>query len=426
MKKRTYWHKLDNAAKIFPAVSTDKRSNVFRLSFYLDHEIDVKLLETATTKTLERFQIFATELKNGFFWNYFSENTRPFVVYEEPSIVCAYFKASQSNSYLFKLYVLNNKISLETSHALTDGTGALEFLKSITYKYLQLKGIHFEHEGLILGEIPISNKENEDVFNKNYHKNDKLKLTENKAYHIKGEKFKDHWNLVIKYQFNKDQLLKMIKEKYDVTVTQYFSAVLAYAIYLEGVDVDISKRPIKVSIPVNLRPYFSSHTMRNFSLFIKTSFDTYNKSWTFKEMINHTKQEFTEQLNKDILHKHLSSNVSLEKNIFVRILPLVLKTLVFKIGYKMIGSNVHTTSLSNLGVLKLPTEMNKYILDCEFITAGLGLTGSIVSYQDHINLIYTSVFKDTSILQKMADIFKQDGLDIILDTNYQEVYDEIL
>ena len=58
MKKKIYWHRLDNAAKIFPAVSTDKRSNVFRLSFYLDHDVDQDLLKEAAHKSLERFQIF--------------------------------------------------------------------------------------------------------------------------------------------------------------------------------------------------------------------------------------------------------------------------------------------------------------------------------------------------------------------------------
>ncbi|HCZ24597.1 MAG TPA: alcohol acetyltransferase, partial [Acholeplasmataceae bacterium] len=56
MKKQKYWYKLDNAGKIFPAVSQDERSNVFRLSFYLDETIDSTLLEEAVNKVLPRFE----------------------------------------------------------------------------------------------------------------------------------------------------------------------------------------------------------------------------------------------------------------------------------------------------------------------------------------------------------------------------------
>lgn len=426
MKKKIYWHRLDNAAKIFPAVSTDKRSNVFRLSFYLDHDVDQDLLKEAAHKSLERFQIFSTELKSGLFWHYFAENHKPLIIEEEPAIVCKYFKGTMSNGYLFKLYTLKNKVTLETFHSLTDGSGGLEFLKSILYKYFKLKDETINHEGLILSEIPVSNKENEDVFNKRYDKKKRKKLTEEKAFHIKGEKFKDHWNLVLKYTFQKDQLIKMVKEKYQITITQYFNAILAYAIYLEGVDVDESKKPIKVFIPVNLRPFFNTQTMRNFSLFIRTTFHTKDRTWTFDEMIDHIKNEYHEQLNKDDLHTRLSANVSLEKNIFIRVLPLFIKMFAFKIGYHMVGSSIHTTSLSNLGIVKLPQCMQAHILDCDFITAGSGLTGSVITYKTQVNLIYTSVFKDTSILQKMAELFKADGLNVIIDTNYQEGYDEIL
>ena len=71
MKKRKYWYRLDNAAKIFPAVSKDDRSNVFRLSFYLDETVDSDILEQAVNKILPRFETFAVQMKNGLFWNYF-------------------------------------------------------------------------------------------------------------------------------------------------------------------------------------------------------------------------------------------------------------------------------------------------------------------------------------------------------------------
>ena len=57
MQKTTYWHKLDNAAKVFPAISKKDRSNVFRLSFYLNDEINPTILNEAINLSLKRFQV---------------------------------------------------------------------------------------------------------------------------------------------------------------------------------------------------------------------------------------------------------------------------------------------------------------------------------------------------------------------------------
>ncbi|MDY0278284.1 MAG: hypothetical protein RBQ97_09405, partial [Acholeplasma sp.] len=150
MRKTKYWHKLDNAAKVFPAVSKKNRSNVFRFSFYLTNTINPEVLSEAVNYTLMRFEVFNIQLRNGIFWNYFSENKNEFVVEPEPAQVCRFFKFSKNNGYLFKVYYLSNKITLETFHSLTDGSGALHFLKSIVYRYLRLMGHFFDHEGLIL------------------------------------------------------------------------------------------------------------------------------------------------------------------------------------------------------------------------------------------------------------------------------------
>ena len=178
MRNKSYWYQVDNAGKIFPAVSKSNRSNVFRLSFYIDEIVDEKILQIAVEQCLDRFETFAVQLKNGLFWNYLSDNVRPFKVEKESAEICKFFKFSKNNGYLFKVYYFENKITLETFHALTDGTGALTFLKSIVYKYFTLRGFNIDHENKILSELPYSKKESEDMFLKNYDKNNLKKLKE--------------------------------------------------------------------------------------------------------------------------------------------------------------------------------------------------------------------------------------------------------
>lgn len=426
MRKSKYWYKLDNAAKIFPAVSQDERSNVFRLSFYLDEIVDPDILEQAVNEILPRFETFSVTLKNGLFWNYFASNHRPFVVEPEVAQICKYFKPIQNNGYLFKVYYLDNKITLETFHALSDGSGALQFLKSITFTYFRLRGFDLSSEGKILSEKPYSKKESEDNFVSNYDKNNKLNLKEDKAYHITGESFSRHWVFLLKIKFDTTSFISMIKAKYQVTLTQYITALFAYSIYSESLDFVGKKKPIKALIPVNLRPYFDSVTLRNFSLYIKASYDANKPKWTFEEMLEVTKTQFKEQLDKDILHGRISALVGFEKNFLIRILPLALKTIAFKIGYNILGESISTVSFSNLGIVDLPDSLKSKVLDADFVNAGYGIAMTGISLHGKTNILLATPLKDLSIMSFFVQHLVSEGIDVTLDTNYREGYDEIL
>lgn len=426
MKKRKYWYKLDNAGKIFPAVSKDSRSNVFRLSFYLDDIVDPIILEDAVNKVLPRFETFAVQLKNGLFWNYFAANERRLIVEPESPILCKYFKAHKNNGFLFKVYYLQNKITLETFHAITDGSGAMHFLKSIVYQYYKILGIRIDHEGKILSELPYSKKESEDNFVSNYSKSKVKNLKEEKAYHLTGENFNNHWTLLVKVKLNSKEFIQMVKTKYQCTVTQYITAVLAYAIFKETNDFVGNKKPLKIFVPVNLRPYFNSVTLRNFSLYIKATYDASITDWTFEKMLEITKEQYIDQLDKDKLQQRISSLVHFEKNVFIRLLPLVLKTVAFKIGYNILGESISSCSISNLGVVDLPSDMTSKIKDVDFVNTGYGHTMTLISLGDYTNILMNSPFKDLSIINHIISMLKNDGQKIMIDTNYKEGYDEIL
>lgn len=425
MQKTKYWHRLDNAAKVFPAISRQSRSNVFRLSFYLDSKVNPDILNESVNHVLERFEVFNIQLKNGLFWNYFSENKNEFKVELEPSILCKHFKFSKNNGFLFKVYYLDNKVTLETFHSLTDGTGAMEFLKSIVYEYLILMGNHLDHNNMILSRKPFSNKENVDSFYENYDSKNKRVLKEEKAYHIKGEKFKDDWLLLFKIQTDVSQFLKMLKEKYDVTVTEYLTALIAYGIYDEGIDFKKNKKPIKMFIPVNLRPYFNSTSLRNFVLYIKSTYES-NKDWTFEEMLKTTKEQFDDQLEKEKLHQRLNSLVGLEKNIFVRFMPLFIKNFMFRVGYKMLGESINTSSISNLGKLNFPPDLERHLTEVEFVNTGHGINSTVISYKGILNFTLTSYIKDMSIIKTMIGQLRKDGIELTVDTNYRDDYNELL
>lgn len=426
LKKKKYWYKLDNAGKIFPAVSKDDRSNVFRLSFYLDEMVDPIILEEAVNKILPRFETFAVQLKNGLFWNYFAANPHEFKINIEPAQLCKYFKPMNNRGYLFKVYYLNNKITLETFHAITDGAGALHFFKSIVYHYFKLRGFNIDHEGKILSEKPYSRKESEDNFVSNYDKDKRRNLKEEKAYHIEGEHFSHHWFLFVKARVNTKALIELVKNKYHASITQFITALLAYSIFKETNDFIGNKKPLKIFVPVNLRPYFDSITLRNFSLYIKGTYDSNRTDWTFENMLELTKEQYVDQLDKDKLQSRISSLVGFEKNALLRIMPLFIKTIAFKIGYNILGESISSCSISNLGIVDLPTGFKDKITDVDFVNAAYGLSMTLISLEEHTNIIFSTPVKEMAIINHVISFLVKEGLDITIDTNFKEGYDEIL
>ena len=133
------WLKLDNAALIYPALLSKKIAPMFRLSVSLKENIDLNTLNMALINIMNRFPTFNFQLKEGLFWCYFDKiNNKPIITgdYNNP-LLRINFK--DNKYYMFRTRVYKNRIAVEIFHSLTDGTGGLTFLLTLTAEYLKLK-----------------------------------------------------------------------------------------------------------------------------------------------------------------------------------------------------------------------------------------------------------------------------------------------
>ena len=417
MSKRNHWLKIDNAGKIFPAVSNDSRSSTFRLSMYINENVDKDLLEKVVNNLLPRFDTFNVKLKRGLFWNYLATNNNHFKVEEETSIIGQY-KLKSTSLFCFRVLYFEKRITLETFHSLSDGTGAMEFLKSIVYEYLKEKGYELENEGKIYSEKIINPYEYNDAFTLNYDKNNRLSLKEETAYKLKGELYPNNFNRFIKVTVNMNEFMNLV-HKNNVSATQYLTALLLYSIYKNDPNAKRSKKPIKIFVPVNLRRFFEVNTLRNFALYIKVSINPLEKEYTFKDILNITIDHFNKQLNKEELLKRINANVYFEKNWLIRIMPLFIKNIGFKIGYFLAGSRVSTSYISNLGKIDAPSSMLNYVSDVDFVNAGENLYLTVASIKDRVNLIFSTRLVNSVIIYDFIKTLQKEGLDIVVHSNFQ-------
>lgn len=416
------WYRLDNAAKVFPSVSGRKRSNIFRLSITLKEEVDPVILQTALEVTINRFPSFKVKLKRGFFWFYFEENLEtPKVMPESPKI-CQNLNFRDQQKYLFRLAYYHHRISLEMFHALTDGSGALEFLKAIVYKYLLLMGKSVKPENVILTDIETRNEESQDSFIQNYSTKIKAIRKEKKALKLKGTRYQQDWITAVNGSCDIDKL-KEVSKHYGMTITEFISTCLNLAASKSINLFEDKNRPFQLFIPVNMRRFFPSKTLRNFSLYIRTSLFL-KDNMTFEEVGAIVKQDFANQLQKESLHQLLMANVKIEKNIVMRLVPLFLKEILLKIGYKAWGDSPNSICYSNLGICDLPKSMNEHIEEVIF-TNGATYTTPInigsISYGNKMVFSVASSMLERNIQRDFFRLLAEFGLDVTVETNELEV-----
>lgn len=417
------WYKLDNAAKIFPAISHNDSSNYFRLSAVLKEEVKPELLKEAVHTALTRFPMYSVRLKRGIFWYYFEHNDlQPLIRVESPQLFDT-INTDEHNKFMFCIEYSKRRISLEMFHALSDGNGGIEFFKTIIFYYLQLDNKEVINDGSIMTtEYEQLSDEGQDSFVYNYNAKIKTISKEVKAYKIKGTKYQDNWVGVIHVMMDIKSLKEIVNKK-QVTVTEYLGSVLLYEI-LQTYD-DPKKRPITLFTPVNARKYFGSKSLRNFMLYIRTSLQmNQNKDYTFDDVLNITKKSFEENLTKDHLTSRLVSNVKIEKNFFIRILPLFIKKIALNLSYKSYGSDLNTISFSNLGIIKVPNDFYKYV-DNMYFMIGANSDGptnlSASTYNDKITVTFTSRIFERTLQKNFVRHLVNDGLQITVQSNDLEV-----
>lgn len=421
MKER--WYKIDNAGKIFPTTFSKSSPNSFRFSVTLKDEVDESLLLPALNSALERFPIFKVRLKRGFFWYYFEPNNKKPLITKEPANIYSEIHPFKNNGYLFNLHYFERRISLDVFHAITDGNGALEFFKCIVYNYLELIGVKIVNRGEVMtNDYEISYDEKEDSFLKNYDNRVKKTDKEPSGYRILGTRYDDNYTALIQASMNIDEL-KTVSKKYGVTVTQYISSAYIYAVYLNEYHKINSSIPVTLNVPVNVRKYMQTNSLRNFALFIRV-FNYFNENTSFLEIVECVKETFSTELTIEKIRARIVQNVSLEKNFLIRIMPLFLKKIAMKIGYKILGSRIDSLVYSNIGVVKMPEATNDYIEHFDFVicaTPNTPITISSLTFNDEFILSITSVIKERKIVESLIHQFVKDGINVTINCNDLEV-----
>src|SRR5690606_15914728 len=215
--------------------------------------IDTDILQQALNKTTIRFKHLNVRIRKGLFWYYFEENLKTPILREENGFINQYLYPRENHDFLFRTLYYQQRLSVEFFHALTDGKGALEFINSLAYEYLTLKGAEIDPEGIVItADVAGNFQEVQDAFQQLYNKQKIYKVKEPKAYHLKGTFYANHYNALMHAYISVEQIREVAK-KLGVSVTELLVGIIILAAKRSGGIGKHYNRLFRVFIPVNLR-----------------------------------------------------------------------------------------------------------------------------------------------------------------------------
>ncbi len=421
-KRNKVWYKLDLSANVYPTLQRKNFSNVYRISLSLKENVQPDILQKALDMTLSRFPTFQVALRKGLFWRYLEGNHRPgpFVRPDiENPCMPMHFKAN--NRYLIRIYYYEKRISLEVFHSLSDGAGTLYLLKTLTAVYLRLLGHDIPNGD---GVLDITEKPDPEEFEDAYLRYASSKIgrprTQGNAYRVRGTKEPFYTLNIICGVIPVDKL-RAVSKGYGVTITEYLNAVLLYALLQkQKAEKPFREKPVTLAMPVNLRSFFPSKTLRNFISMVYPSIDPRMGDYTFEEILQHVHNYMRYYINPKFLNADIVTNASVQQNPLIRIVPLFIKDFTVRKFYANVQDGQSSAGLTNVGLTKLPKEMAPYVERFDVLMGqpfSARTNCAIISYQNILTVNFTSSIKETDIERYFFRKIVQDGVPVKIETN---------
>lgn len=419
-EKKSFWLKLDNAAKIFPGQNSKTWSNSFRVCYEFKEKVDPDKLYQALCDILPRFPCYDVRIKRGFFWFYLEKNPKSPVIMEDIKNPLHRVNFKENNNYLFKVYYHANRVAIDCYHVLTDGHGGTVFLSTLAAQYLRLLGHNIPAGGFVLDLKDEATKEElEDSFVKNANSKAKYDRRYKFVYHAGETKLPYHTVNITSGILSFSELHKITKEK-EVTVTEYLSALMLRVLIDKQRKERRKQKEVSIQIPVDLRRSFGSETLRNFTICLRVKIDPNKGDYSFDDLLKQVKYQL--RLANDVREHNMmiTANMGLEKNILIRAVPLFVKNLGVGIGFFFTAEQTTSSLITNLGVVNIPPELAEQVNKFIFMPAPGKLNAArigVATCNDNLVITFSNSFAESDIEREFFTSLVKSGIHVKIESN---------
>jgi len=418
---RGEWMKLDNAAKIYPAITGSELTGVFRISVHLTAPVVLPALLKAAEEASKLFPLFSVELCRGFFWYFLEYNGKTPRVMPDSGPRCQPFPRTMNGELLYRVIVRGNTISVEFFHILTDGGGGIFFLKtSLNHYFLYAEAIT---------EMPFPEVKDgprpgcsEDLFSRHYGKGMPQPAVLPHAWHLPFRLRETPRFRVTELGVPSEKLVLLAREA-GSSVTEYLAATMLFVLQEIRTRLGGGSPHIRVQVPFDLRRRYEAETLRNFSLFAMPAIDVRMGHYSFDEILREVKITMQMMTDEKRIKQVISRNVSKEKNPLIRIIPLFIKSPVLRIAYNRFGPSQFTSIVTNMGRVT-PTGPAGQLMKAMSVTPPpphkqIKITAGLISMGVETIITFGSLTGNTELEKNFVQRLTSEGLPVRILTNQQ-------
>ncbi len=426
--KKYEWMKNDTVSIMFSAVDSTKTSRLFRMAAILkDEEVDPERLQESVRITMQRYPLYLHRNTNGFFWTYLEKaEGLPRVLPEEHCPAQLRRLGNDGEPEIVFLYY-KRRIAIETTHVLGDGAGILELLKTVVAHYMILGGAdRNEFTGIRLADEKPSETELENPFGR-YKNDEKLpKPHRDEAYNLPYT-YTDGYQNHISGLVSIAEIKPLCKER-GITIGEFLAAGIILAI-LRTAEKPVEKTII-IDVPVNVRNFFPSDTIRNFTSSIPLQFRPEGRTdYTFDEIAEKIKGQLAQVNTRETQQGFINSNYALTQNKVLQVVPYFIKKPVLNMMQKKSHTKEMTLIMSNIGNVVLPPIMNGYIERIELISGDsrvydMPMFFYIISMNGHMNINFGLSGKDRKLCTEYFRILSSMGINVRVESSMENGIEE--
>ena len=396
---------MDSVSTMFPALG----GHLFRMTAIFKEKVDIKLLEKAIPNLAESFPIMFTHLERtctGYVHR--TATNYDVIINGEKWIKLPTLLDTDKPS--FRVYVENNLVSVDFFHGNADGNDASAFMGALVDSYCGLL------EGKALPTLPIPNQiDLKDPYKLYYKKSKASSMLEKPSYELKLKKEPYDYHRFSCFTMNISDV-KAFTKSYGCSINDFLCAIYYKAI-VNATKAKTSKKPVTISVGINLRPFYKSNTHRNFDFYCNARMGEECK-YSFDNTIKTIQKQIKNSLRPENVQAGIAAVHDADMNPIVKYMPREIKNFIIKNVYHAISDNGVTSALSNVGYRKISADSEKHLerLEMYLNIFDSKVNAAAIGSKDKLAFGITYNSKDKSIDNEIAKTLKE--------FNLQYEYDE--
>ena len=318
-------------------------------------------------------------------------------------------------------FTYEKRISVEVFHAISDGSGTLTFFRCLLAQYLREMGVEIPVSDEIRDlEVKSTYEEWEDAYARYAGKRCQAQDTVRHVYQNVGTP-EPFYTFNVTMGFLPVDKLKIQAKALNVSITEYLCGALMYVLMeKQRREHPIREKKIALSVPVNLRGYFKTPTLRNFILTLQPWIDPSLGEYSFREVAQRVHHYMRLHCTPQEMQAAFSRNVRFQSNRALKLVPLFLKKPIMSLSYRLQGTDPYSAIFTNPGQFRVPPEMEAHIQHMEVIAGQATVPRphmASISYGNIMEITFSGTMKESDLERDFFRFLIKQGIPVHVESN---------